>query len=106
MPNGRVEAPPVVADLQDDLALLSLDANVRRARPGMLLDIRERFAPDGEQLAFSELGQSELRPRSLDVDGHPFRSAQVGGLPGQRRNQPVLDRLAMQLEDQRAHLAL
>jgi hypothetical protein len=48
MPGGRVEARPVVADLQDDLALLSLDANVRRAGRGVLLDVRERFAPDGE----------------------------------------------------------
>jgi hypothetical protein len=56
MSGGWVEAAPVVADLDDDLASLSLDPNVRCARRSVLLDIRERFPPDGEQLGFNELG--------------------------------------------------
>ena len=85
MSGGWVEAPPVVADLEDHLALLSLDPNARRARPGVLVDIRERFPPDGEQLGFNELGQREPRPRYLDVDGELVRSAQAGGVRGERR---------------------
>src|SRR3954454_7803285 len=48
MSGGRLEARPVVADLQDHLALLNLDPNMRRARPGVLLHVRQCFAPDCE----------------------------------------------------------
>ena len=93
MSGGWVEAPPVVADLEDDLALLSLDANVRRGRSSVLLDIRERFPPDGEQLGFDEFGQLE-RPRSPDIDGQPARGAHAGGVPRERRNQSFVDGVA------------
>src|SRR5215211_8932701 len=56
MPGGGVEPSSVVANLEDDLALLSLDSNLRRARPGVLVDIGERFPRDREQLRLHVLG--------------------------------------------------
>src|SRR5829696_7223579 len=106
MSGGRVKAPPVVADLQDDLAVLSVDMNVCRARPGVLLDVCERFSSDGEQLCFNELGQRKVLLGPPDVDGKPVRSPETGRVSGKRRDQPVVDGVAVQVEDQRAHLAL
>ena len=79
---------------------------MRRARPGVPLDVRERLPPDGEQLRLHALGQREPRLRAPDVDGQPVRGAHAGGVPGERRDQPVVDRVAVQLEDERANLAL
>ena len=95
---GWVEAQPVVANLEDDAALLSLDANVHCARLGVLLGIRERLPPDREQLCLHSLGQRESRSRSADVDGDPGRIALVRGVLGERRDQPSIDRVAVQRE--------
>src|SRR4051812_18970992 len=67
VPPVGVETAPVVADLDDNLPLLGLDPNVRRARPGVLLDVQERLPPDVEELGFDELRQPEPRPRPADV---------------------------------------
>src|SRR4051812_4776161 len=56
MPGARVEAPSVVADLDDDLALLDVDPNVGRARLGVPLDVRQRFPRDAEQLGLDGPG--------------------------------------------------
>ena len=51
-------------------------------------------------------GQRQPRLGSTDLDGQALRSAQLDGVPRQLRNQPVVDRFAAQLVDQRANLAL
>src|SRR5215211_1886300 len=106
MPAGWVEAAPVVMDLDDDLLTLSLDPNVRDGGSGVPHDIRERLPSNGEQLRFHLLGQRQPRLRSPDIDGQPVGSAQPEGVSCERRDQPVVDRVAAQLEDQRANLAL
>ena len=103
--SSGIEAAPVITNLDDDPVLLSLDANLRGGCLGVSLNIRQRFSPDGEQLVFNGLGQPEPRPRPAHVDGQPVR-AQGGGLPGQRCNQPIVNRVAPQLEHQGAHLGL
>src|SRR5215212_4751108 len=71
MSGGWVEAPPVVADVDDDLRPPSLDPNLRGGGPGVPDYIRERLSSDGEQLRLHVLGQRQPRIRSPDVDGQP-----------------------------------
>ena len=102
----RVEAAPVVADLDEDLL-------PPEPRPGPARRLPRRAsghsrAPPARWRTAASPRAARRQPRrgSPDVDGQPLRSAQPGGVSGECRNQPVVDRVAAQLEDERANLAL
>ena len=104
-PAAGSKPSPLSRTSRTTAALLSLDANVRGARLGVLLDIRERLPPDGEQLCLHSLGQREPRSRSRTSMVSPVES-HAGGVPGERRDQPFMDRVAVQREDELAYLPL
>ena len=107
MAGVRIEAAPVVADLEHHLPRPGRDPNVRRARPGVPLDIRERLAPDGEQLRLHLLGRLPAGPRGPRTSMlRPSGRVRPLGVPRESGNEPVVHLLAAQLEDQRANLAL
>ena len=108
MAGGRVEPPPVVADLDEDHARPELPpARAPRSRRRASDDVGQRLAPDREQLGLDELATARGATPGPDLDRRARpSSAQSRGVPRERRNQPVVDRVAAQLEDERAHLAL
>ena len=103
---SRVEATAVVADLDEHAPRSSLDANPRRARAGVLHDVGERLAPDAEQLGLGAAREREAAVGPLHVDRQPIPVVEPRGVLGEGGDEPVLDGVAAQLEDERAHLAL
>jgi hypothetical protein len=101
-----VEPLSIVADLDDDVPILSLHQHEGSGGVGMLDDIGQRLAPDAVKLRFNILCERKPRTRAVHSYGRPVGSPQCRGMPRERGHQAVVNRVTTQLEDQRAHLAL
>jgi hypothetical protein len=104
--SARVEAPSVVADLYEDVS--GSDVHVDKGGGGVcVLDhIGERLAPDSKELGLNRLGKRKARDGSPHLEGRRATGAQAQGVPRERGNQSIVDRVATQFEDERANLGL
>src|SRR4029079_7598106 len=101
-----VEAAAVVADLDHHAIKEGLDGYPCRGRSRLLHHAGERLPANAEELGLAPARERDPLPGSLDVDPQPVPVVQARGIFDERRDQAVLDGVATQLEDERAHLAL